>query len=90
MPFHPVTSPRDAAALRRLSTAADAWRVVVETWSEPDGCRGRFVFVPEGMGGRATPREGPSALRGASREEVLASAWDVPERQLRAVLHSLS
>lgn len=80
----------DAAAsgIRRIVEDRKRWRVVVETWSEQDGYHGRFVFSPDGGFGVDT-REGPAALRGHTREEVIAEAYNLPEDRLKQLLRSL-
>ena len=76
-----------ASGIRRISEERTQWRVMVETWPDEDGYHGRFVFSPDG--GLGDTREGPAALRGSTREEVIAEAYDLPEDRLKQVLRSL-
>lgn len=80
---------RQSSPMRRLTEHHTRWRVVVQTWPEQNGFHGRFVFEPDGFHPEGETREGPPLLSGTSREEVLRSAYDVPESRLRALLHSL-
>lgn len=80
---------RRSYPIRRLTEHRTRWRVVVQTWPEQNGYQGRFVFEPDGSHPEGETREGPPLLSGMSREEVLRSAYDVPEARLRALLHSL-
>lgn len=77
------------SGIRRLVQDRTSWRVAVETWAERDGYHGRVVFAPERAPLPADKREGPAALRGATREDVVAQAYDLPENQLRQLLRSL-
>lgn len=77
------------SGIRRIVEDRTSWRVAVETWPERDGYYGRVVFAPERAPVPADKREGPAALRGATREEVVAQAYDLPENQLRQLLRSL-
>lgn len=79
--------------IRMLEARGVRWRVGVETWRGRDGWRGRFVFepappVPANRGMMA--QEGPVALRGATLEELVSLAYDVPEPRLREVLLSMA
>ena len=78
-----------ASGIRRILEDRTHWRVMVETWPERDGYHGRFVFSPDGGGDLSYPREGPDALRGRTREEVIAEAYELPEDRLKQVLRSL-
>lgn len=66
------------------------WRVVVETWSERDGYHGRLVFTQDHMSARTDRREGPDALRGVTREDVIGVAHELPEERLHQVFRSLA
>ena len=68
----------------RITEDRTRWRVGVEAWPAADGWHGRLVFASEG-----TTREGPDAIRGTSREDVVCCAYEIPPSHLRAVLHSL-
>ena len=81
---------RLSSPIRRLVDDRARWRVLVQTWHDQDRYYGRFVFEPDGDRPSRDRREGPAALSGISREDVLRSAHDVPEERLRALLHSLS
>lgn len=63
--------------------------MLVETWPELDGYHGRFVFAPERARMAADKRAGPDALRGHTREEVIAQAYNLPEDRLQQLLRSL-
>ena len=63
------------------------WRVLVQTWPERDGYRGRIVFE---QGDAEYRREGPDALRGRTREELIAGAYELPESRLREIFRSLA
>jgi hypothetical protein len=78
-----------ASGIRRIFEDRTHWRVVVETWPERDGYHGRFVFSPEHPRLPADLRQGPDALRGHTREDVIAQAYDLPENRLKQVLRSL-
>lgn len=78
-----------AATICRLAGEGAKWRVQVEAWEGEHGFQGRFVFEPERPDGRRDQRVGPPQLRGRTSAEVLAAAHEVPERRLRALLHSL-
>jgi hypothetical protein len=74
------------ATLCRLSTERGRWRVKVQAWDGREGWRGRLLFEPESG---EDVREGPVALRGQSREDLLAAAHEISERRLRELLNSL-
>lgn len=78
-----------ASGIRRIFEDRTQWRVVVETWPEFDGYRGRLVFRPDQASLRADTRAGPDALRGRTREDVLAEAYNLPEDRLKQLLRSL-
>jgi hypothetical protein len=78
-----------ASPLRRLTAGGGQWRVRVQSWRSGEGYHGRLVFEPEGRFPRQDHRCGPPALRGGTREELVAAAYDLPEPRLRALLHSL-
>lgn len=81
----------DVSAICRLTGEADGpWRVLVETWSDAGGVRGRLVFAREGGAYEIERRAGPAALQGRRREDVIAAAHELPERRLRQLLHSLA
>jgi hypothetical protein len=75
--------------IRRIVQDRTRWRVAVETWPERDGYHGRFVFAPEPAPDPSEKREGPVALRGQTREDVIGQAYNLPEDQLRQLLRSL-
>ena len=78
-----------ASGIRRISEDRTQWRVLVETWPERDGYHGRFVFSPEHPLVPSDKREGPAALRGHTREDVIAEAYSLPEDRLKQLLRSL-
>jgi hypothetical protein len=73
----------------RIPETGGHWRVLVETWPEADGVRGRFVFEPEGRANKPNRRAGGATLRAQRREELVAAAHELPERRLRELLNSL-
>jgi hypothetical protein len=77
-----------ASGIRRISQDRAHWRVQVETWPERDGFHGRVVFSREHAVAR-DQREGPDALRGSTREDVIAAAYNLPENRLQQLLRSL-
>jgi hypothetical protein len=85
----PDPAVRWASPLRRLTAGGGQWRVRVQSWRSEEGYEGRLVFEPEGRF-PSPDRFGPPALRGGSREEVVAAAYELTEPRLRALLHSLS
>ena len=78
-----------ASGIRRIFEDRTQWRVLVETWPERDGFHGRFVFSPEHAPVPSDKREGPDALRGRTREDVIAEAYSLPEDRLKQLLRSL-
>lgn len=79
--------------IRMLEARGVRWRVGVQTWRARDGWRGRFVFepAPQTPSNRShMTQEGPVVLRGATLEDLVALAYDVPEPRLRAVLLSMA
>lgn len=82
-------SAPDTSGIRRLSDDRLQWRVVVETWPERDGYHGRLVFTQD-SNAQPDRREGPDALRGSTREDVISNAHDLPEERLRQVFRSLA
>lgn len=80
----------NASGICRISDDRAQWRVVVETWAERDGFHGRLVFTQDRALADADRREGPDALRGITREDVVAGAHDLPEERLRQVFRSLA
>jgi hypothetical protein len=75
--------------LRRISDDRTQWRVLVETWPVRDGFHGRFVFAADRAANPADKREGPDALRGSTREDVIAEAYNLPEDRLKQLFRSL-
>lgn len=80
----------NSSGICRLTDDRSSWRVVVETWPERDGFHGRFVFVPDRTPVPTDPREGPDALRGLTREDVMQEAYSLPEERLRQLFRSLA
>ena len=80
----------NASGICRISDDRGHWRVVVETWPERDGYHGRFVFQADRGPIADDRREGPDALRGDTREEVLAEAVSLPEKRLKQLFRSLA
>ncbi|HEX6135149.1 MAG TPA: hypothetical protein VFZ24_14365 [Longimicrobiales bacterium] len=84
-----VMDGRHMSPIRRLSESGRRWRVSVETWHDRDEYHGRLLFHEDPSAGSGA-RESATLLHGRSREDVLALAHDLPEEQLRRVLHSLA
>lgn len=84
-----MTPAATATAIARISDARAKWRVTVQAWPEEPGYRGRLVFDPEGVAVGLERREGPPALRGSTREDVVGQACELPEQELRVMLMSL-
>ena len=84
-------APTDSNAhgICRISAGRAPWRVVVESWPECDGYHGRFVFLADQPRVLSDRREGPDALRGETREDVLSEAVSLPEYRLRQLFRSL-
>ncbi|HEX6557927.1 MAG TPA: hypothetical protein VF021_00650 [Longimicrobiales bacterium] len=74
----------------RISDERTLWRVVVETWPERDGYHGRFVFTEDREPVDPARREGPDALRGRTREDVVRQACSLPEERIRQLFRSLA
>jgi hypothetical protein len=94
MTLEPVLDNRHTTPIRRLTDGSWRWRVMVETWHESDAFHGRLLFRRDGSDRLDPDRpqrslESAALLHGRSREDVLGLAHDVPEEQLRRVLHSL-
>ena len=51
--------------------------------------QGRLVFQPESVGDADARVSGP-VLSGSSPEEVVIAAYELPEKQVRALLRSLT
>jgi hypothetical protein len=83
-------SDQDTRGIRTFSDERSSWRVMVETWPERDGYHGRFVFEQSRSPTLPDRCEGPDALRGDTREEVIAEAYSLPDERLRKVLRSLA
>jgi len=81
---------RMVSPIRLLHAEGGPWRVAVEAWPGRDGWQGRFVFEPSRSTVMPVKREGPVRLRGATPEDLVADAHDVPEARLRALLWSLA
>ena len=79
-----------ASGICRISDDRNHWRVMVEAWPERDGYHGRFVFTQDRTHETVDRREGPDALRGSTREDVLQEAYALPEQHIRQLLRSLA
>ncbi len=79
----------EVSTIRRITDDRAKWRVLVEAWPDDPGYRGRLVFEPDGVAAPLGLREGPPALQGRTREDLLTQAYEMPEQRLRAMLHSL-
>lgn len=74
----------------RFSDDRGPWHVGVETWAERDGFHGRLVFTQDRIPRVADRREGPDALRGSTREDVVREACSLPEERIRQLFRSLA
>lgn len=79
-----------ATTICRLFAEGTRWRVRVESWEAEGGASGRFVFEPDDPSAAANSRQSGPALRAERREDVIRAAYDIPERRLRELLHSLA
>lgn len=84
------TAASTSTTIRRITADGVHWRVQVEAWDADEGRQGRFVFRLDDPEAHLEPRFGPATLRGPTHEELLAEAYEVPERRLRELVHSLS
>jgi hypothetical protein len=79
-----------SATIGRVAAERTRWRVVVEAWPDDQRYCGRLVFTPDAGGAAPEPRTSAALLHGRTAEEVVSAAYDLPEKQIRALLHSLS
>lgn len=84
-----MSTGTEDSTIGRISHDRAKWRVVVQAWPDAPGYRGRLVFEPDGVAAPLGAREGPPALHGRTREDVVQQAYELPEQRLRAMLHSL-
>ncbi len=84
-----IETAETASTITRISDDRAKWRVVVQAWPDEPGYRGRLVFEPDGIAAPLGAREGPPALHGRTREDVVSQAYELPERELRTMLLSL-
>ncbi len=85
--FH--SEPAETATIRRISALGIHWRVGVETFRGASGWAGRLVFEPQSPLSRHDTRRGPITLQAATQAEIVSAAYDIDERRLLALLHSL-
>ncbi|MEX2285416.1 MAG: hypothetical protein WEE89_23220 [Gemmatimonadota bacterium] len=82
------------ATIGRLDAERLRWRVVVEAWPAAQSYHGRLVFLPEAMPGQpafeSAPRQSGALLHGRTAEEIVIAAHELPEKHIRALLHSLA
>ena len=79
----------EISTIGRIHDDRTKWRVMVQAWPDEAGYAGRLVFAADGGATSLGTREGPAALRGATREAVVSQAYDLSETHLRAMLYSL-
>jgi hypothetical protein len=84
-----LANSAEVSTIGRIRDDRGKWRVLVEAWPEQSGYAGRLVFAPDGADAAPGMREGPSSLRGSTREDVVSQVHEMPETRLRAMLHSL-
>ena len=78
-----------SATIGRFDAERSRWRVLVEAWPSQERYQGRLVFQQDDPGAAADERASAPLLSGRTPEEVVSAAYDLPEKQVRAVLHSL-
>lgn len=81
---------RCRAVVARVGAERTRWRVMVEAWPAADRYEGRLVFEPDAFGASASSRMTAPVLRGHSAEDVVSAAYDMSEKRLRELLHSLA
>lgn len=81
---------RCRAVVARMGAERTRWRVTVEAWPAADRYEGRLVFEPDSLGMSANSRVTAPVLRGQSAEDVVGAAYDISEKRLRELLHSLA
>lgn len=84
-----VLDGRHESSICRISEGRERWRVAVQTWPEQDRYRGRLLFRRDDAPLWDDTRETAPVLTGSTREDVLSIAYEMPEDQLRRMLHSL-
>ncbi|HEX7052209.1 MAG TPA: hypothetical protein VF188_18515 [Longimicrobiales bacterium] len=87
--LEPRAVSRRVVTICRIPADGTRWRVVVETWEDMGGWRGRLAFQPDSPETRADTRWGPVTLSGRTPTDILDVVHRLPERRLREVLHSL-
>jgi len=81
---------RCRAVVARMGAERTRWRVMVEAWPSAGRYEGRLVFEPDNLGASASSRVTAPVLRGGSAEDVVGAAYDMSEKRLRELLHSLA
>jgi len=77
------------ATIGRFDAERRRWRVVVEAWPTEEHYSGRLVFQQDGVNAARGSRASAPLLSGRTPEEVVSAAHEIPEKQVRALLHSL-
>ena len=78
-----------SATIGRFDAERSRWRVVVEAWPSQERYQGRLVFQQDDPGVTSDARASAPLLTGRTPEEVVSAAYELPEKHVRAVLHSL-
>jgi hypothetical protein len=78
-----------SATICRFDAERSRWRVVVEAWPSEERYEGRLVFQQDDPGVPAGARASAPLFTGRTAEEVVSAAYELPEKHVRAVLHSL-
>ena len=78
------------ATIGRVDVERTRWRVVVEAWPDERRYQGRLVFQPDHAGTGHDARASGPLLSGSTAEEVVIAAYEMPEKQVRALLRSLT
>ena len=77
-----------SATIGRFDAECSRWRVVVEAWPNEERYQGRLIFQRDDPG-TVQSRVSAPLLTGRTPEEVVSAAHELPEKRVRAVLHSL-
>ena len=77
-----------SATIGRFDAERSRWRVVVEARLDQECYQGRLIFQRDDPG-NVESRVSAPMLTGRTPEEVVSAAHELPEKRVRAVLHSL-
>jgi hypothetical protein len=85
---HDAGSASCSATIGRFDAERSRWRVVVEATLDQERYQGRLIFQRDDPGTMESRVSAPM-LTGRTPEEVVSAAHELPEKRVRAVLHSL-